>query len=215
MEVRTDILHYVEGYILPQYAYFDAAHNLAHVQKVIQNSMALCADYPALPQMVYVIAAYHDIGLCKGREHHEKHSALALLADPKLPTWFNAEEIQIMAQAVEDHRASRKQAPRSLYGCIVAEADRDISYSRILRRTIQYGLHHEPHLDQEQHFQRIHRHLCEKYGEGGYLKLWLNSGENARNLQLLRAKLQDPAALRADFDSLFQDCRQNQQTTVS
>ena len=47
-------------------------------------------------------------------------------ADRQLAAWFTPQEIEIIAQAAEDHRASAKSKPRSIYGMIVAEADRII-----------------------------------------------------------------------------------------
>ena len=54
-----------------------------------------------------------------------------------------------MKEAVEDHRASNKHVPRSIYGKIVAEADRIIDPDITLRRTVQYGLSNYPELDKE------------------------------------------------------------------
>jgi uncharacterized protein len=41
-----------------------------------------------------------------------------------------------MKEAVEDHRASSSRQPRSIYGKIVAEADRDIDTHEIFLRAI-------------------------------------------------------------------------------
>ena len=49
------------------------------------------------------------------------------------------EQLLQMKEAIEDHRASNKQAPRTIYGMIVAEADRIIDPEVTLRRTVQYG----------------------------------------------------------------------------
>ena len=48
---------------------------------------------------------------------------------------------------VEDHRASTDHEPRSIYGKIVAEADRIIDPDITLRRTVQYGLKQNPAAD--------------------------------------------------------------------
>ncbi len=53
-----------------------------------------------------------------------------------------------MREAVEDHRASTDHEPRSLYGKIVAEADRIIDPDTTLRRTVQYGLKQNPAADE-------------------------------------------------------------------
>ena len=133
---------YIEEYIIPRYKAFDKAHNLDHVAHVIERSLKLASHYDVNTDMVYTIAAYHDVGLCEGRERHHIVSGEILSNDVMLSQWFTPQEIATMREAVEDHRASNGHEPRSLYGCIVAEADRLIDPDTTLRRTVQYGLKH-------------------------------------------------------------------------
>ena len=201
--VRQEIVSYVEERILPQYEGFDAAHRYGHANKVIQNSMVLAQHFDVDSEMVYTIAAYHDIGLRNGRENHEQASAAYLLADEKLAAWFTTAQRGVMAEAVADHRASNATPPRSLYGRIVAEADRDIDYMTILTRTLQYSLANYPEFYKEQHFERCYAHLQEKYGENGYMKLWLDVGGNKRKLDEMRRSMKTPAEARKDFDAIY------------
>ena len=195
--------HYLETEIIPRYETFDKAHRTEHVRQVIAESLKLASYYVVDERMVYAVAAYHDIGLCEGREHHHLVSGRMMRADSRLREWFSEEEIEVMAQAVEDHRASNVHAPRSIYGRIVAEADRLIEPMQILRRTVQYGLSHYPELNQEQHYLRYCEHLQEKYAEGGYLKLWIPESENAARLAELRALIADKARKREAFERIF------------
>ncbi len=150
------------------------------------------------------MALYHDTGLAYGRERHHLDSGRILAADATLRRWFTPERIDTMRKAAEDHRASSERAPRSLYGRIVAEADRQIDPATILRRTIQYGLAHTPGLDREGHYARTLDHLERKYAEGGYLRLWIAGSENARRLDALRRLIADRERLRALFDALYE-----------
>lgn len=200
---NPELQAYVEREILPRYCAFDRAHNLDHVRAVIDRSLTLAADYEVNAEMVYTIAAYHDTGLVNGRERHHLDAGRILAADRELRRWFSEEEIRTMREAVEDHRASSNHAPRSIYGRIVAEADRQIDPETILRRTIQYSLAHYPELDREGHYARCLQHLREKYAEGGYLRLWIVPSENARRLDELREIISDPQQLRNRFDRLF------------
>ena len=197
--------HYIETEIIPQYEAFDKAHRTDHVRQVISESLKLASYYEVDKRMVYTIAACHDIGLCEGREHHHLVSGRLMRADERLREWFTEEEIEIMAQAVEDHRASLDHAPRSIYGRIVAEADRLIEPMQILRRTVQYGLSHYPELTQEQHYLRYCEHLQEKYAEGGYLKLWIPESENASQLKALRGIIADETRKREVFEWIFEE----------
>ncbi|WP_417016278.1 HD domain-containing protein [Alistipes sp.] len=200
---NPELRDYVEREILPRYRDFDRAHNLDHVHAVIARSLALAADYAVNPDMVYAIAAYHDTGLVHGRENHHLDAGRILEADAELRRWFREEEIRTMREAVEDHRASSSHAPRSIYGRIVAEADRQIDPATIIRRTIQYGLAHYPELDREGHYARCLEHLTEKYAEDGYLRLWIAESENARQLEALRRIIRNPEELRRRFDATF------------
>ena len=198
--------NYIESEILPRYTHFDKAHQLDHINTVIAQSAKIADMLEAQGttvdrDMVYVIAAYHDLGIVNGRENHHTDSGKILMADPELKKYFTEEQRITMKEAVEDHRASAKSAPRSLYGRIVAEADRQIDPRTIVVRTVQYGLEHYPELDKEGHLARAKAHLKEKYGENGYLKLWFPESDNSRKLAELRTMMADEQAL----DALLED----------
>lgn len=202
--LNPEIVSYISQEILPRYAHFDQAHNIDHAETVISESLRLAKHFPEVNvNMVYVIAAYHDIGLSEGRERHHISSGIMLIEDVQLLRWFTIEQCLIMQEAVEDHRASAIAAPRSIYGRIVAEADRMIDTDITLRRTIQYGLKHLVSQDVEEHFVRFRSHLLEKYDEGGYMKLWIVQSENAARLQELRSLIHNDCLLREEFNRIF------------
>lgn len=135
--VSPEIIDYIEREIIPRYASFDKAHQENHVRMVIEQSLRLAEHTPSMnSDMVYIIAAFHDLGLVNGRENHHKDSRRILEANEFVKAHFTPEQIQIMGEAVEDHRASNSQKPHSEYGLIVAEADRFIEPETIIRRTI-------------------------------------------------------------------------------
>ena len=194
---------YVESEILPRYEHFDDAHKKSHALSVIKNSLQLAQYYNVEINMVYTIAAYHDTGLVDGRERHHIISGEIIMGDAKLRRWFSKKQLDVMAEAAEDHRASAHHEPRSIYGKIVAEADRDIEPLKIVRRTVEFGLSYHPELDKEQQWQRAVEHLEEKYGENGYLKLFLPESPNAQNLKELRILIADKEKLRAVFEKMY------------
>ena len=207
--MNTQLKTYIEQEILPRYTHFDKAHQLDHITTVIDQSAKLADMLSAQGvevdrDMVYVIAAYHDLGIVNGRENHHTDSGKILMADPVLPQYFSPEQLRVMKEAVEDHRASSDHAPRSLYGRIVAEADRQIDPRTILLRTLQYGLKHYPDLDKAGHLARAEAHLKEKYGEGGYLKLWFPESDNSRKLAELRRLIADHTALQALLEDIWE-----------
>lgn len=217
--LNKELKKYVEENILPRYSNFDAAHRLDHVGYVIEQSLKLAATITNSPKyrnedgsktvidtdMAYAIAAYHDTGLVEGREIHHVASAAIIRADKSLLKWFTPDQIEIMADAAEDHRASAKAAPRTIYGRIVAEADRAINPLNIIKRTMQYGMSHYPELDKEGHWNRTVEHMHEKYAEGGYLQLWIPESPNGQKLAELRSIIKDEAKLRDIFESLWDE----------
>ena len=203
---------YIYEDIVPRYSAFDSAHKEDHALTVISQALDLADRMEAWKaeqketdelwnvdidrNMLLAAAACHDLGLVNGRDRHHLDSGEIIRADMKLRKWFTEENIEIIAQAAEDHRASGKSAPRSIYGMLVAEADRVIDPDTIIRRTVQFGLDRYPELDMEGHIERATAHLKEKYGRGGYLKLWIPWSDNAAQLALLQNLIDDEQGIR-------------------
>lgn len=198
-----DLVEFIETQILPKYAEFDRAHNMEHVTRVIRSSLELVKVTGADINMAYTIAAYHDLGMAGHRADHHLRGGRILERDARLKKWFSPEQIKIMKEAVEDHRASASRAPRSIYGKIVAEADRDIDAQVVIRRTIQFGMANYPELDKLGHWKRFLEHMQNKYSKDGYLKLWIPNSPNAKKLNELRALIEQPVELRKAFDKIF------------
>ncbi len=147
----------------------------------------------------------HDTQAPHYLHRDSNHPPLQGVWDSTLRQWFSDTEILLMKEAVEDHRASTDHEPRSIYGKIVAEADRIIDPDITLRRTVQYGLKQNPAADKEWHYQRFHQHLMAKYAPGGYLKLWFPEGKNAEQLKKLQAIIADEGQLRQVFNRIFEE----------
>ncbi len=203
--INKEIKKYIETMIIPKYADFDKGHNLEHVKTVIEESLNLAKSCGVNLDYAYVIAAYHDLGLSDGREFHHIASGKILEADMTLRQWFSPDEIKLMKEAVEDHRASSKNPPRSIYGKIVAEADRDINPLKIIKRTIQYSIAHSPSPDKEHHWNNLLNHMAEKYAEGGYMKLWFENSKNSERLKELRKIIANQNNLRNIFLKLYDE----------
>lgn len=204
----TALEQYIYDEIVPRYAGFDAAHREDHALTVISQAMELLGRMPACDiqvrrDILLAAAACHDLGLVNGRDNHHMDSGKIIRADEKLKRWFSGDEIEIIAQAAEDHRASGKSAPRSIYGMLVAEADRVIDGDTIIRRTIQFGFKHYPGLDREGHIGRAVAHLREKYERGGYLKLWIPWSDNASRLSELQDIIADDDVIRRKVSEIY------------
>ncbi len=199
--IDANLREYIEAAILPQYEGFDDAHGIKHVTTVIDNSLQIAGklnedlDY----NMIYTIAAYHDLGQRFGREKHEITSAALLLVDEKLREWFDLDEMILMKEAVEDHRASLEYEPRSIYGRIVGDADRLQPAEGVIERCMQYSKKHCPDYTFEQHVKRCLDHVEDKYCMGGYMRLWIVKEEDFEELSKLRRYA-------ADYDKFAEIC---------
>lgn len=201
------------------YAEFDAAHKEDHAHTVIDQSMRLLDSMqqwiqnqddvdeqwlvPVDRELLKMAAACHDLGLVNGRDRHHLDSGIIIRNDANLRQWFSEDEIETIAQAAEDHRASGGSEPRSIYGKLVAEADRVIDSETIIRRTIQFGFKHYPEFEREAHIERAVCHLKEKYGRGGYLKLWIPWSDNASRLHALQDVIADDNAIYAEVEGAY------------
>ena len=204
-KLTAELIEHIESEILPRYDSFDKAHDRRHTLTVISQSLQLAQDYDVDIDMVYTIAAYHDLGLEKGRKTHHTESARIVRNNEKLKEFFTQEQIEVIADAVEDHRASNSSEPRTIYGKIVAEADRVIDGRTIMQRTIQYGAANHPTLSKEQHIERAVEHIKEKYDYGGYLRLWIPESQNAANLEEFRKTIANEEELRKELKKIYNE----------
>ena len=206
-QVNLEIMQFVETQILPKYTEFGESHGLRHVTRVIKNALKLVPVTGADIDMVYIVAAYHDLGMSGPRAIHHLTSGKILQADARLKRWFTPEQIKIMKEAVEDHRASSSRQPRSIYGKIVAEADRDIDVHEIFLRAIEYGEENYPGKGKEEQWQRFADHMDEKYSRNGYIKLWIPNSPNEKALKKLRNIIEDKTELRKYFEEIYEELR--------
>ena len=173
--MNLNLKQYIENNIFPMYNRY-YSHGMLHINNVIKN-MLMLADYYGLDRnMAYVIAAFHDIGLNIDRNNHEYESGKILYNDKELKKYFDDEQIQIMKEAVEDHRGSRKERPRNFYGECVSDSDRDFDISILARRQINTTLKcHTWVKTFEQHFERCYEYICGRINDSGKFNLWTNN----------------------------------------
>lgn len=147
-------------------------------------------------EMVYVAICYHDVGVSIDRRNYEKVSADLLRRDDKLKGFFDEEKIEIMAEAIEDHRASMKGDPRSIYGRILSSADRNVDVDDALRRTYFYRIKHFPNYSLDELIEDSRMHLIEKFGKNGYAqgKIYFEDCEYQKFLEDIRYLTNDSVA---------------------
>lgn len=167
-QVSKHIIEYIETEILPQYNSI-GGHTDKHIRQVIERSLNFFEQAPELNiDMVYIIAAYHDLGRLIDNETHNLESAKLLRKDKFIKEHFTDEEINIMAEAVEDHRASLGREPRSIYGKLISSADRNTSLEETLSRSFDYTSHINPDMTEDELIETARKHLRKKYSPDGY-----------------------------------------------
>jgi len=169
------IKEYIEKNIFPKYAKY-YSHGMIHINNVIKNTMFLADYYNLDKDMCYVMASYHDIGLQINRENHEKESARLFLEDSKMKQFFNEEQLLIIKEAIEDHRGSKKESPRSIYGCVLSDSDRDFDIKLLAKRQLATSLKHYPEFKTfEEHFENCYEYICRRINNNGNFNLWTNN----------------------------------------
>ena len=169
--IKKEIKEYIENIIFPEYQKNDSGHNLDHIKYVLKRSLKFAENIPNINMnMVYAIAAFHDIGHHIDAKNHEQISSEILAKDEFIKKHFTEEELNIMVEAVADHRASLEYEPRSIYGKIVSSADRNTDINVPLKRTYSYRKEHFPESTLEEIIEDSRNHIIDKFGRNGYAK---------------------------------------------
>ena len=192
MQINEDLKKYIEENIFPEYSKNEPAHNIEHIKYVISRSFKFADTVPNINyNMVYTIAAYHDIGHHIDPKRHEIISGEIMSKDENLKNFFSEEELIVIKEAIEDHRASSNHEPRSIYGKIVSTADRNNTVEACLRRSYTYNKKLHPEYDDEKIFEDCHFHLNDKFGKNGYAKFFFKDEEYENFLKDIRELLSD------------------------
>jgi len=191
--IDTALKEHIEGHVFPQYIKNEKGHDIKHIDYVIRRSFELIEqnELDVNKNIVYVVAAYHDIGHYIDRKRHEIISAEIMSKDKKLKDFFSEEELLIIKEAIEDHRASTDHEPRSIYGKIVSSADRNNTVEQCLERSYYYGKKVNPEFTERELYERAFEHLNLKFGINGYAKFYLKDLEYKKFLKNIREILQD------------------------
>lgn len=166
--IDKDIKKYVQENVLMEYELNDKGHDINHINFVLQRAYELGKQYEVDYNMLYVVVAYHDICCHINRELHEKLSARRLYKDNSLRKFFTEEQMNIMREAVEDHRASLEYVPRNIYGKILSSADRKIDIESYFKSSIGFSLKENPNLSIEELIEESYNFAIKKFGKNGY-----------------------------------------------
>lgn len=169
--MNDKLLDYIENNVFPEYSKNEQGHGIEHIKYVINRCMKFAEQFDNIDlDILYTIAAFHDIGHHIDKKNHEKVSAEIFYNNIDMTKFFTEEEIIIIKEGIEDHRASANSVPRSIYGKIISSADRSTDINEFFKRTHSYTLKYEPNLTKDEIIERAYNHTKEKYGDSGYAK---------------------------------------------
>lgn len=176
--VKKELKNYIETNIIPLYSKNDGGHGIEHIKYVTERCFKFLSQFEnADINIIYVVASFHDIAHHIDKKNHETLSAEIFFENEDMKDFFSEEERILIKEAIEDHRASSENPPRSIYGKIISSADRSTDIDEFLRRTHKYTLKHFPHCTVTEMVERAYTHTKDKYGEKGYAKHYVNDPE--------------------------------------
>ena len=169
--MNEKLLEYIENNVFPEYSKNEKGHGIEHIIYVIDRCMRFAEQFDNIDlDMLYTIAAFHDIGHHIDKNNHEILSAKIFYDNDDMKQFFSDEQRIIIKEGIEDHRASSNNIPRSDYGKIISSADRSTDINEFLKRTHSYTMKHQPDLTKDEIVERAYNHTKDKYGKAGYAK---------------------------------------------
>lgn len=191
--VDYKLKEFVEESIFPEYSKNEKAHGIDHINYVIRRCFELIEqnNLEVDSNVLYVVAAYHDIGHHIDPKKHELVSAEIMSKDENLKQFFSEDELVVIKEAIEDHRASSDHEPRSIYGKIISSADRNNTVEQCLERSYYYGKKLNPDATDRELYERAFEHLNLKFGYNGYAKFYLKDKEYEKFLEDIRKVLKE------------------------
>lgn len=188
--INPKLIEFMEKNIFPIYDTFDKGHNLSHIFAVIERAINI---YKSLDNkeidinLVYAAAALHDIGVQVERKNHALHSSEFVMSCTALREFFTEEEIIIIANACEDHSTSKGVVPRTIYGKIVCDADKDNNVDISLLRAYEFTKKYFPDFTEEQCLDNVYDQLNLKFGPEGKVKFYVGAPEQSEFLHTMQS----------------------------
>ena len=166
-DVNKELKDYIETNVFPGYEVNDKAHGIIHIKEVIRRSFALNDTFKLGldKNMIYTIAACHDLGKHENHQIHEKIAANRFINDSNFEKYFSNEERQIIKDAIEDHRSSKEELPRSTYGKLISSADRNTRIEIVFIRSFFVAKERMPETNIEEYLDYTIQRLSKKYSE--------------------------------------------------
>lgn len=214
VKMNKELKVYIQKVIKQKYKTFDKGHNVSHFNFVTKNCVNYAKKlvekgYDIDIDIAYIVGAFHDIGISKGREGHALSSGEIVRQDGMLKKYYSSDIVELIAQAVEDHSSHLSYEPRSIYGKIVADADRNNTCYLVFSRPVKYGLKNEVGLTRQQHIDRVYNFVLSKFGRQGYVKYWLDIEDTKKEQNAVWELLDNEALCKMYIAGILDECTKN------
>ncbi len=165
--VNRELKEYIIKKVFPRYDKNDLGHNLLHILEVIRRCFALNDTFKLHldDNMIFAMASWHDVNKYVDHEIHHLLAAEAFMNDEKMKSFFNDEERTIIKVAIEDHRSSKEDEPRSTYGMLISSADRNTSIEIVFIRSFHVAHERMPESIIEDYLDYTINRLAKRYSE--------------------------------------------------
>ena len=166
MIVNQKLKDYIEKEILPEYQKNDKGHGILHIMEVIRRSFELKNSLKLNnlnDDMIFTIAACHDNGKYIDHETHEKIAAQKFYENENFKKFFTDEQRKTIKEAIEDHRSSFDDIPRSDYGKLISSADRNSTIDIVFIRSFFVGQARTPDINVEEFLDFTLNRLRKRY----------------------------------------------------
>lgn len=153
----------------------DMAHRETHFENVFKTGMLINERLKLwyLPKQILFAAYFHDLFAWSRINHHELSYKWMMTTDhPLILSNLEAEEVELVAKACLQHRASFKGEFFGKFCELINSADREMpgDVSKMLERAIQFREKNFPKMSEDQRYEDAVLHLKDKFGVGGYAR---------------------------------------------
>ena len=199
--VNPELKAYIEEKIFPEYEKNDKGHGILHILEVVRrafelkNSVGLELD----DDMIFAMAACHDNGKYIDHKTHEKIAAERFFNDDNFKKFFTDEQRKIIKEAIEDHRSSFEDTPRTDYGKLISSADRNSTIDIVFIRSFFVGQARTPEMTMEEFLEFTLNRLRKRYSEEDSENMFFEDDIYAKFLMDMRELLQHDEAFKQRY----------------
>lgn len=197
-DVNPELKKYIEDKVFPEYDKNDKGHGILHILEVIRrafelkHSLGLDLD----DDIIFAMSACHDNGKYIDHATHEKIAAERFFADQNFKRFFTDQERTIIKEAIEDHRSSFEDIPRTDYGKLISSADRNSTIDIVFIRSFFVGQVRTPEMTVEEFLEFTLNRLRKRYSEEDSENMFFEDDIYAQFLADMRALLKDDVAFK-------------------